>query len=402
MTHDLATAIVAACRKTLPSQRPLVLHEPDIGELEQRYVRECVQSGWVSTAGQFVERFESELRARTGASYAIATVSGTSALHAALLAVGVQPGEEVLLPALTFVATANAVSYCAAVPHFVDACRASLGVDPDALEDYLRRHAALRDGFAVNVASGRRIRALIVMHAFGHPARMDGLRVLARRWKLELVEDAAESLGSMYRGRYTGTLGTVGVLSFNGNKTATAGGGGAVLTSEAAIAARTRHLCTTARIDAGWNFVHDAIGFNYRMPSLNAALGLAQLERLDSLLAAKEALARRYAQAFAGISGVMLFEPAAHVRSNHWLNTLVLSSSSGCTRDEVIRCLQSDGIHARPAWTPMHCLPMYSQCPRMPLPATEELAACIVNLPSSPALVMHRSSLTCHEARLHG
>jgi perosamine synthetase len=215
---------------------------------------------------------------------------------------------------------------------------------------------------------------------------MDALLAVANRWNITLVEDAAESLGSLYRGRHTGTLGTVGAVSFNGNKTVTTGGGGAVLTCNPAVAARLRHLCTTARTTAGVEFVHDAVGFNYRMPSLNAALGLAQLERLPQLLAAKQALAERYAAAFAGVDGAELFVPAAHVRSNHWLNTLLLGQADLEARDDVLACLAADGIHARPVWRPMHRLPMYQDCPRMRLDTTEELAARIVNLPSSAAL----------------
>jgi perosamine synthetase len=385
MRSGLAGSILAACREALPAQRPLVLHEPDLGELEQRYVQECVQSGWVSTAGRFVDRFEAKLCEQTGSRHAIATVNGTAALHAALLAAGVQPGDEVLAPALTFVATANAIAYCSAVPHFVDVSPATLGVDHEALAAWLRSNAVIDAGTARNRATGRPLRALVVMHAFGHPAEMECLIELARLWRLPLVEDAAEALGSSYRGRHAGTMGQVGVLSFNGNKTVTTGGGGAILSDDRAIAERARHLCTTARVDAGCALFHDAVAFNYRMPSLNAALGLAQLERLPELLGAKERLANRYARAFARVEGARFFVPASHVRSNHWLNTLIMDAPESA-RDEVLARLAEDGIHARPAWTPMHRLPMYRDCPRMPLVETERLAAGIINLPSSSRL----------------
>jgi perosamine synthetase len=363
------------------------LHEPALGAREQALVRECLDSGWVSTAGPYVERFESALREVTGARHAIAVVNGTAALHAALVVAGVRAGDEVLVPALTFVATANAVAYCGAVPHFVDASRTTLGVDAQALERYLNEHALATGGAARNRATGRVLRALVVMHTFGHPADMDALRALAERWGLALVEDAAESLGSVYRGRHTGTIGAVGTLSFNGNKIVTTGGGGAVLTGDDALAERARHLCTTARVGAGWHFVHDQVGYNYRMPSLNAALGLAQLEQLPHLLAAKRALARRYAEAFASVPGVAFFLPQPVDASNHWLNTLILDEASAEAAERIIACLNADGIGARPAWTPMHRLPMYAHCPRMPLPVAEALAASIVNLPSSPALI---------------
>ena len=395
MSRCLADAALAACREVLPAQRPVVLHEPDLGELEQRYVQQCIRDGWVSTAGGFVDRFEAKLCDVTGSGHAVATVNGTAALHAALLAAGVQPGDEVLAPALTFVATANAIAYCSAVPHFVDVSPATLGVDHEALAAWLEANAVMNAGTARNRATGRPLRALVVMHTFGHPAEMDGLIAVARAWKLALVEDAAEALGSRYRGRHAGTLGCVGVLSFNGNKTVTTGGGGAILTDDRVIAARARHLCTTARSDAGTALFHDAIAYNYRMPSLNAALGLAQLERLPELLHAKELLAARYARAFAGVAGARFFVPAPHVRSNHWLNTLILEAHE-TERDEVLARLAADGIHARPAWTPMHRLPMYRDCPRMPLVHTERLAAGIVTLPSSSRLAGVRTRKSEH------
>lgn len=386
MTLALVEAVRAACAQALPPQRPLALHEPLLGENEQRHVRACLESGWVSTAGPFVDRFEAELARITGARHVIATVNGTAALHAALLAAGVRPGDEVLVPALTFVATANAVSYCGAIPHFVESSLLTLGVDAAALEHYLATQAK-RAGGAINRATGRPIRALVVMHTFGHPAEMESLCALARAWDLALIEDAAESLGSTYRERHTGTFGAVGTLSFNGNKTVTTGGGGAILTQSDAIHACARHLATTARVEAGWNFIHDRVGYNYRMPSLNAALGLAQLERLPRLVAAKQALAARYERAFAPIAGVRFFTPGKDARSNHWLNTLILDPEHARSRDDVVSGLNADGIRARPAWAPMHRLPMYATCPRMPLPIAEQLAEGIVNLPSSPQLV---------------
>jgi perosamine synthetase len=387
MSAELAGAILDACRKVLPAQRPLALHEPVLGDAEQRLVEECLRSGWVSTAGPYVERFESELCAVTGARHAIAVVNGTAALHAALLVAGVRAGDEVLVPTLTFVATANAVAYCGAIPHFVDASAKTLGVDPQALDRYLCEHAIHSGGATLNRTTQRPLRALVVMHTFGHPADMDALRALADRWRLVLIEDAAESLGSTYQGKHTGTIGAVGTLSFNGNKIVTTGGGGAILINDDPLAKRARHLCTTARVSAGWNFIHDEIGYNYRLPSLNAALGIAQLEQLPGLLAAKRALARRYAEVFTTVPGVRFFKPETVDASNHWLNTLILDEPNADAREQILACLNADGICARPAWTPMHQLPMYLGCPRMPLPVAEMLARRIVNLPSGPALV---------------
>jgi perosamine synthetase len=391
MSQGLVTDILEACRQVLPSTRPLALHEPTLGELERRYVDDCLRSGWVSTAGPFVDRFEAELCAVTGAQHAIAVVNGTSALHAALLVAGVKAGEEVLSPTLSFVATANAISYSGAAAHFVDACEATLGVDPQALDLYLSSIADHSDGTTTNRSTGRRIAALVVMHTFGHPVDMNGICAVASRWGLAVVEDAAESLGSTYKNRHTGTIGRIGIISFNGNKIVTTGGGGAILTDDPTLAQQARHLCTTARTSAEWNFMHDQVGYNYRMPSLNAALGCAQLQQLPRLLAAKRELAHCYARAFAELTGVRLFVPDPHGASNHWLNTLLLDEANSEIRDEVLRALNAEGIAARPAWTPMHWLPMYKDCPRMPLRVAEKLARCIINLPSSPSLVSELS-----------
>ncbi len=386
MTTDLARRILIACRCVLPPTRPLALHEPTLGDYERRLVDECIRSGWISTAGPYVERFERAIADYTGSPHVVATVNGTSALHGALLALGVSRNDEVLVPSLTFVATANAIAYCGATPHFVDVDMATLGVDARALDEHLNVTAIRTTAGIANRLTGRRIAALIVMHTFGHPANLEGLCEVAARWGLPLVEDAAESLGSTYRGRHTGTFGGIGILSFNGNKIVTTGGGGAILTSDLELGRKARHLCTTARVPAGLGFVHDEIGYNYRLPSINAALGLAQLERLPQLLNAKRSLAARYAESFAECAGARLFSPEQDAHSNHWLNTLMLDVEECERLDEVISALDGDGIGARPAWTPMHELAMYTEAPRANLDVTTSLARRIVNLPSSPTL----------------
>lgn len=386
MTPDLPDQVLVACRRVLPAARPLALHEPTLGDDERQIVDECIRSGWISTAGPFVERFERAIADYTGSPHVVATVNGTAALHGALLALGVASGDEVLVPSLTFVATANAIAYCGATPHFVDLDAATLGVDPRALDAHLVASAIRSGGDLLNRHTGRRIAALVVMHTFGHPADMDALLEVAARWHLPIVEDAAESLGSTFRGRHTGTLGRIGILSFNGNKIVTTGGGGAILTSDAELGRKARHLCTTARVAAGMRFVHDEIGYNYRLPSINAALGLAQLKRLPALLAAKRVLAAQYAEAFANCAGAQLFSPPEYADSNHWLNTLILPADAVGCLDDVLAALTSDGIGARPAWTPMHELSMYAPAPRADLAATSSLARRIVNLPSSPGL----------------
>jgi perosamine synthetase len=386
-TDDLAPRVLAAVREVLgPAAATIGLHEPEFAGNEWAYVKDCLDTGWVSSVGAYVDRFERDLQAVTGVSHAVATANGTAALHICLLLAGVQPGDEVLLPALTFVATANAVSYTGATPHFVESEAVSLGVDAVALEAYLARIADKVDGHCVNRATRRVIRALVVMHVFGHPADLEALDALAERWGLVLVEDAAESLGSFYQGRHTGNVGRVSALSFNGNKVVTTGGGGAVLTNDPALGRRAKHLTTTARVAHRWNFLHDEVGYNYRLPNLNAALGCAQLEQLPGLLARKRVLAARYAQVFAGMPGVSVLAEPPHTRGNFWLNALLLASPDETQRDAVLAALNEAGYMSRPVWTLMHKLPMYSACPGMDLPVAESLEARVINLPSSARL----------------
>jgi perosamine synthetase len=383
---DPVAAALAALRAVL-GPAPAALHEPEFGGREWEYVKDCIDTGWVSSVGAYVDRFERDLRDVSGAAHAVATVNGTAALHACLLLAGVERGDEVLMPALTFIATANAVSYAGAVPHFVDSEPASLGVDADALDAWLRDAAERRGGASFNRRTGARLRALVVMHVFGHPCDLDALAEVAARWHLVLIEDAAESLGSHYKGRHTGNTGLLSALSFNGNKLVTTGGGGAVLTNDATLGRRAKHLTTTARVPHRWSFLHDEVGFNYRLPNLNAALGCAQLERLDSFIERKRALAARYESAFAGVAGIDVLHEPPRTRSNYWLVALVLDAALAARRDDLLAAFNDAGHMARPLWTLMHRLPMYAGCPRMPLPVAEAMEARVVNVPSSPRLV---------------
>jgi perosamine synthetase len=383
---DPVAAALAALHAVL-GPAPAALHEPEFGGREWEYVKDCIDTGWVSSVGAYVDRFERDLRDVSGAAHAVATVNGTAALHACLLLAGVERGDEVLMPALTFIATANAVSYAGAVPHFVDSESESLGVDADALDAWLRDAAERRGGASFNRRTGARLRALVVMHVFGHPCDLDALAEVAARWHLVLIEDAAESLGSHYKGRHTGNTGLLSALSFNGNKLVTTGGGGAVLTNDAALGRRAKHLTTTARVPHRWSFLHDEVGFNYRLPNLNAALGCAQLERLDGFIERKRALAARYESAFAGVAGIDVLHEPPRTRSNYWLVALVLDAALAGRRDELLAAVNDAGYMARPLWTLMHRLPMYAACPRMPLPVAEAMEARVVNVPSSPRLV---------------
>lgn len=377
---------IGALRQVLPEGTSYALHEPEFSGREKEYVLDCVETGWVSSVGSYVDRFEQLLCDYTGAKYAVAVANGTAALHICLLLAGVEPDDEVLIPALTFIATANAVSYCGAIPHLVDSEWQSLGVDAAALDLYLEDIAELRDGVCYNRGTGRRIKALMPMHVFGHPVDLDAMQAVAKRWRLTLVEDAAESLGSYRHGLHTGNTGVVAALSFNGNKTVTTGGGGAILTNDAELARRAKHLTTTARVKHQWAFIHDEVGFNYRLPNLNAALGCAQLEQLPRFIEQKRVLAQRYAEAFAGVAGLRFVVEPQGCQSNYWLNALILDESLADQRDHFLEQTNAAGIMTRPVWALMHRLPMYANCPRMSLGVAEGIEARLVNIPSSAKL----------------
>ena len=382
----LADQVVAALR-TVIGKKPAVLHEPSFSGNEWLYLKECLDSTFVSSVGKFVDRFESDLAAFTGAKHAVAVVNGTAALHIALKLAGVKAGDEVLIPALTFVATANAVAYCGAVPHFLDSEERTLGVDAVKLRDYLAHHTEQRADQCVNRATGMVIRALVPMHTFGHPVDLDGVIAIAHDFNLALVEDAAESLGSYYHGKHTGTFGFMGTLSFNGNKTITTGGGGAILTDNAELARHAKHLTTTAKQPHAWEYRHDEIGYNYRMPNLNAALGCAQLEQLPKMLAAKRELFQRYQAAFATVSGIRLMVEPSQCKSNYWLQTLVLDTKYTDQRDILLQATNEGGIITRPAWILMHELAPFMECPRMDLAGAKSLVQRLINIPSSSSLL---------------
>ena len=378
--------VVADGVREVTGAGPVALHEPCFGGNEWAYLKECLDSTFVSSVGKFVDRFEAELADYTGAKRAVAVVNGTAALQVALRLSGVTTGDEVLVPALSFIATANAVSYCGATPHFVDSEERTLGVDPAALRQYLRRGAELRSGLLVNRVTGRVIRALVPMHTFGHPVDIDGLLGVAHDFRLALVEDAAESLGSTVDGRHTGTFGLLGTLSFNGNKTITTGGGGAILTNNETLAKHAKHLTTTAKVPHRWAFVHDETGYNYRLPNLNAALGCAQLEQIPGFLAAKRRLYERYRAVFGHLPNLRLMGEPAGCRSNFWLQAIVLDRSVAGERDAILAATNDEGLMTRPIWTLMHRLTPYASCPRMELPVAESLERRVINIPSSPHL----------------
>jgi perosamine synthetase len=364
----------------------IALHEPEFNNQAETLVLDCLRSTYVSSVGEYVQDFETELAAACGVKHAVAMVNGTAALEVALRVVGVEPGSEVLLPSLTFVATANAVSHLNAVPHFVDVEDRSLGIDSDALVRHLKKIGRQTSEGLFNKETGRRISAIIPVHVFGHPVAMDDLNAVANSFDLPVIEDAAEALGSQYKLKHCGSLGQAGAFSFNGNKILTTGGGGAVVTNDSKIADLARHLSSTAKLVHPWEFEHDSVGYNYRMPNLNAALGVSQLMDLETRIASKRTLGAAYESAFSDQPGLRVLTEPSYATSNYWLNAIILDSAAVGCRDAVLKKLHKLGFMARPIWKPMHKQVMYADAPRAKLPITEDFAGRIINLPSSAHL----------------
>lgn len=356
------------------------LHAPYFGGNEKKYLADTIDSTFVSSVGAYVNRFEEMMAEITGAKYAVATTNGTVALQLSLVVAGVQAGDEVITQPLTFVATANAIAHSNATPVFIDVDRDTMGMSPDALEQFLQENATIKDGQAYNKSTGRKIAACIPMHTFGFPARIDKLVEICDRWNITLIEDAAESLGSYYNGQHTGTFGKLGTFSFNGNKTVTCGGGGAIVTNNEALAKHAKHISTTAKIPHAWEFVHDEIGYNFRMPNLNAALACAQLEQLDTILANKRQLAELYRQYFSNTDiGFVTEQPGS--TANHWLNCVVLNNLD--ERNAFLEATNNSGVMTRPIWRLMNKLDMFKDCQCGDLTNSEWLEDRVVNIPSS-------------------
>lgn len=367
---------------------------------EKKYLNECIDTTFVSSVGKFVDRLEDDMAAYTGAKRAVVCVSGTNALHMSLMLVGVKRDDEVLTQALTFIATCNALSYIGAHPVFIDVDKSTMGLSPDAMKEWLQKNAEIRkntrdneldkshdfafqeDEYACyNKNTGRRIKACVPMHTFGHPVRIEEIAALCKEWHIELVEDAAESIGSKYKGQHTGTFGKVGAISFNGNKTITTGGGGMMLFNDEKMGAYAKHITTQAKIPHRWEFRHDHIGYNYRMPNINAALGCAQLENLDAYVADKRATAAAYAEYFKNVDGIEFFTEPENSFSNYWLNVVILPD-----HDKQLEFLQEtndNGVMTRPIWELMNRLPMFENCENDGLENTIFFADRVVNIPSS-------------------
>lgn len=375
--------IVSFIQDTFNTTHFIPLHEPRFCGNEKKYLSECIDSTFVSSVGAYVDRFEKEFASYVGSQYAIATVNGTAALHVSLVLMGVGKDDEVITQPLTFIATCNAIMYCGAKPVFVDVDKETLGLSPEALNKFLDENAYIQDNQCVNKHTKKVIKACVSMHTFGHACRINEIKEVCDSWHIALVEDAAESLGSYYEGKHTGTFGKIGAFSFNGNKIITSGGGGVIVTDDEALAKRAKHITTTAKIPHKWEFIHDEIGFNYRLPNLNAALLVAQLEQINGFLENKRALANRYESFFTSL-GITFIKEAKNARSNYWLNAICLNNKE--QRDTFLEYTNQNGVMTRPIWTLMNRLEMFKTCQCGDLSNAFYLEERIVNLPSSVRL----------------
>ncbi|MCA3953694.1 LegC family aminotransferase [Vibrio vulnificus] len=376
-----AQLLVEFVRDQYQTQEFIPLHAPTFAGNEKAYVMETIESTFVSSVGKFVDEFERKMEAFTGTPKAVATVNGTAALHAALYMAGVERGDLVITQALTFVATCNALYHMGAEPIFVDVSPVSLGLCPKAMSAFLEDNAQVTEAGCIHKQTGKRIKAVVPMHTFGHPVELDELVAVCLKWNISLVEDAAESLGSFYKDKHTGTIGDFGAVSFNGNKIITTGGGGMVLCGSEEAGRRTKHVTTTAKVPHPYEFFHDEPGFNYRMPNLNAALGCAQMEVLEHYLAQKRQLAHQYQAFFASSDVTFVVEPE-YAQSNYWLNAIICADTQ--QRNELLEQTNAVGVMTRPIWQLMHRLPMFEQALRGDLTHSEFIEAHLINLPSTP------------------
>lgn len=385
-TSSLANEVLTVLQQVV-GEKNKALHEPLFRSEDQQSLMECLKSGYVSTVSNYSTEFEREIAKFTGAKNVVALINGTAALHLALLGIGAKDDKEILVPSLSFAATVNAIRYTGAIPHFVEIESDALTIDVDKLSNYLRRTMIRKGGMTINRFTSRQVIALLPMHTFGHSSRIDELLALAEEFNLQLVEDAAESLGTLYKGKHTGTFGRVGILSFNGNKIVTAGGGGAVLSEDDDLIALIRHISRTAKVQHAWEYFHDQLGYNFRLPGLNAALGLSQMSDLNNKVLLKRHLYSKYDEAFASIRGVKILKEPQYSYSNYWLQTLLLDKADLNLRNEILAVCTNEGYGLRPAWYPLHKLPYLNQFPSMNLEVTENLYSRIINLPSSPQIV---------------
>ncbi len=390
--HDFFP-IIDYIKQLYPNQIPVQLHTPTFNGNEKKYLNECIDTTFVSSVGKFVDRIEKDIAEYTGAKYAVATVNGTAALHIALMLAGVKPCDEVITQPLTFIATANAISYCGAKPIFIDVDKDTMGLSPNALKCFLENHTNWDESTnqQINKSTNQPISACVPMHTFGHPCRINEITEICDKYGIPVVEDAAESIGSIFNGKHTGTFGKLGVLSFNGNKTITCGGGGMIITDDEKLAKTAKHITTTAKIPHEWEYRHDMIGYNYRMPNINAALACAQLEQIDEFIKNKRETAEKYKKYFSTLTSTStstststFFSEPPHSFSNYWLNSIILEDRN--ERDEFLKYSNDNGVMTRPIWTLMNKLEMFKDCQTGELKNANWLEDRVVNIPSSVRL----------------
>ncbi|EHP51093.1 aminotransferase DegT [Odoribacter laneus] len=373
--------VISFIHKLYGTEEFVPLSVPKFMGNEKKYLEECIDTTFVSSVGKFVDRFENDMAAYTGAKKAVVCVSGTSALHMAMMLVGVERNDEVLTQALTFIATCNAISYIGAHPVFIDVDKDTMGLSPIAVKNWLAKNAEIRNGECFNKNTGRRVKACVPMHTFGHPIHIEELIQICEEYHIEVVEDAAESIGSLYKGKHTGTFGKVSAISFNGNKTITTGGGGMMLFNDGELAAKAKHLTTQAKVPHRWEFRHDHIGYNYRMPNINAALGCAQLENIDKFIESKRQVAAEYTELFKNVDGIDFFTEPENTFSNYWLNAVILKDKAA--QQAFLQQTNDNGVMTRPIWELMNRLPMFEHCENDGLENTIWFADRVVNIPSS-------------------
>ena len=378
----LANDIIKSIRKVVGKQKHH-LHEPLFFGNEIKYLKKTIATNLVSSVGPFVKKFENQITKFTRSKYAISVINGTEALHLSLVACGVKNNDEVLVPTITFVGTANAIVYSGAIPHFVDSETETLGIDPLKLEKYLEKITIKKGKFYFNKKTKRKIRAIIPVHVFGNICQIDRILKIAKKYNLLVIEDAAEALGSFSKNKHAGTFGIVGCFSFNGNKILTTGGGGAIITNNKLLAKKIKHLSTTAKINHRWEYIHDAVGYNFRMPNLNAALGSAQIENLNKFLRSKRKLFLRYSNEFLNVNDIRLIKNPEFCKSNNWLNTIFIKNSSLKKRNKILSLAQKNRIFLRPVWKPLHTVKYLSKMPKMNLDASIKIYESCINLPSS-------------------
>ena len=359
------------------------LHEPNLTKSDEKEIINGLKTGFVSTAGKDIKRFENKIKNVTKSKFVISTINGTSAIHIGLKVLGVSFGHEVLMPSISFVAAANAIIYNNAVPHFVDCEIEHFGIDPIKLEQYLKKNTYIKKNLCFNKKTKRIIRAIIVVHVFGHPAKITEILTIAKKYKIKVLEDAAEALGSLYKNKQVGTFGDIGVLSFNGNKIVTTGVGGAIMVKNRNQAKLSRHITTTSKIKHKWEFIHDRVGYNYRLSNLNASLGLSQISKLNKYILHKRRLFKKFKALIKNEKNIKLLNQPKNCKSNFWLHTLVLNKPSKSKKNQLLRKFHNKGIFARPIWKPLHKLNYLKKYPKMNLKNTESLENQIINIPSS-------------------